>query len=99
MGNGLDLFGSDFGAIESGDIFGDIGGGDILGARGAFDITGAPGIPGAATSALYGGSIVPVANPSVPPPGGDFPGSTCGFGRRIASPVPVLLGAIQVCRG
>src|SRR2546426_5421971 len=69
MGNGLDLFGSDFGAIESGDIFGDIGGGDILGAGGAFDIAGAPGILGAATSALYGGSIVPVARPSVPAPG------------------------------
>src|SRR2546428_4850201 len=99
MGNGLDLFGSDFGAIESGDIFGDIGGGDILGAGGAFDIAGAPGILGAATSALYGGSIVPVARPSVPAPGGDFPGIMRGLGRGIASRFPLLCGAIQVWRG
>jgi len=99
MGNGLDLFGSDFGAIESGDIFGDIGGGDILGAGGAFDIAGAPGILGAATSALYGGSIVPVARPSVPAPGGDFPGIMRGLGRGIASRFPLLWGAIQVWRG
>src|SRR2546428_10585014 len=99
MGNGVDLFGSDFGAIESGDIFGDIGGGDILGAGGAFDIAGAPGILGAATSALYGGSIVPVARPSVPAPGGDFPGIMRGLGRGIASRFPLLWGAIQVWRG
>src|SRR2546428_7627832 len=99
MGNGLDLFGSDFGAIESGDIFGDIGGGDILGAGGAFGIAGAPGILGAATSALYGGSIVPVARPSVPAPGGDFPGIMRGLGRGTASRFPLLWGAIQVWRG
>src|SRR2546426_11928569 len=99
MGNGLDLFGSDFGAIESGDIFGDIGGGDILGAGGAFDIAGAPGILGAATSALYGGSIVPVARPSVPAPGGDFPGSRRGLGAGLRSRSPWSGVRIQVGGG